>query len=581
MSMRGPSLLDRARRSLRHVGAAFRALAPGQMLPPWDDYWYQNHGYDSAAGMSVSPETAMRLSAVYACIRVRSETLASSPLIIWKQLADGGRVRAPEHPLFSVLHGGPNIWQTSLEWIEMMQAHLDLRGNAFSHILPGPRGAVDQLIPLHPDLVQVFRLPNGKLKYQVRSRFTAEIDWYTMDEMLHLRGLSSDGLVGLSPVAVQRDTIGNALGMQDYQGRQLANDTATRVWMSHPAKFKDDEAREKFRESYQKAQTQANRGKVPVLESGMQLHQLGLSNEDAQFLQSMLASREEICSIFRMPPHKIAILARSTNNNIEHQGIEFVQDCMEPIARRWERRINLDLVDPINEALGAEPGEYFAEFDMSKLERGALKDRYDAYAVGRNGGWLNPDRICQFEGMNPIGKENGGDKYWRPANMVEVGTIVLQAGSTEQPDPELPPGKKNPDQEQQEPGDAPSPSGGDEEAAVERRALRTFAAEAAGRVVRREVRALESKLKRAASIQQFQEQAAAFYETHTGLVAETMMIPGKEALAYVAENLHLLRAAAEPLEAQCALDWIDDTAPDRLVRSAMKYTRPIPAGAAR
>lgn len=571
--MKRPSLMDRLRSSARAFGAGLRALAPGQMLPPWDDYWYQNRGFDSAAGMNVSPETAMRLSAVYACVRVRSETLASSPGHIYRRLPGGGYARAPEHPLYSVLHGSPNIWQTAFEFVEMMQAHVDLRGNAFAHIIAGPRGAVDQLIPLHPDLVQVYRLPNGKLKYQVRSRFTAETVWYVMEEIFHLRGLSSDGLVGLSPIAVQRETLGNGLAMQDYQGRFLANDTATKIWMQHPGRFKDDAAREKFRENYQKSQTQANRGKIPLLEDGMQLKTLGLSHEDAQFLQSFMASREEICSIFRMPPHKIAILQRSTNNNIEHQGIEFVQDCMQPIAARWERRVNVDLVAPINEAIGAGEDEYFFAFDMSKLERGDLKSRYDAYAVGRNWGWLNPNRICELEGMNPIPEEQGGEDYLRPANMLLASVIQIPAGAVDEPEPKQPsepPAEREADETLDEETDT-----GD--TAAEKKALRMFAAEAAGRMVRREVRALEKKLKQSASIDEFRGEARKFYSQHAAVIAEAMMIPAADAMKYSEENLRLVSSAADPLEAQCTLDWIDDVAPNRLIEAALKQKRRLVA----
>jgi HK97 family phage portal protein len=177
----------------RRLGGALKlgwAAATGSALPPWDDYWYSRPGWDSSAGMSVTPESAMQLAAVYSCVRVVSETLASLPLIIYKSLPDGSKIRATQHPLYRVLHDSPNQWQTSFEFIEMMQAHLELRGNAFAHIVPGPRGAIDQLIPLHPDLVQVYRLPSGRLKYQVRSRFTSEVDWYLADEIFHLRGLS-------------------------------------------------------------------------------------------------------------------------------------------------------------------------------------------------------------------------------------------------------------------------------------------------------------------------------------------------------------------------------------------------------
>jgi HK97 family phage portal protein len=380
--------------------------AVGTALPPWDDYWYSRPGWDSAAGMAVTPESAMKLSAVYSCIRVRSEDLGTAPLIVFKRLPNGGKVRAPEHPLYAVLNS-PNPWQTGVEFVEMMNAHLDLRGNAFARILPGPRGAIDQLIPLHPDLVQVYRLPNGRLIYQVRSRFSATFETYVQDEIFHLRGLSSDGLVGLSPIAIQRETIGAGLGMQDYAARFIANDGATTRWIKHPGKFKDDAVRDKFRENYQKSQTGPNRGKAPVLEDGMELHSMSISNRDAQFIEATLANREEVCGLFRVPPHKIGILQRATNNNIEWQGLGYVSDCMKPIAVRWERRINADLIDPISEAM-SDGAEYFAEFLLDGLIRGDMKSRFDAYAIARNWGWMCPDDVRESEGMNPLPDGKGG-----------------------------------------------------------------------------------------------------------------------------------------------------------------------------
>jgi HK97 family phage portal protein len=562
------------------VGNAFRALAGGQALPPWDDYWYSRPGWDSAAGMAVTPETAMKLSAVFACVRVRSESLATCPLVVYKRLPNGGKVRAPEHPLYQVLHNSPNIWQTSVEFVEMMQAHLDLRGNAFARILPGPRGAIDQLIPLHPDLVQVFRLPNGRLKYQVSSRFTAEVDWYMQEEIFHLRGLTSDGLVGLSPIAVQRETIGTGLGLQDYGARFFANDATTRTWIKNPGKFKDDAARDRFRENYQKSQTGENRHKTAVLEEGLELHAIGLSNRDSQFLEANLNTREEICGIYRVPPHKIGILMRATNNNIEHQGIEFVTDAIQPAATRWERRINTDLIDPISDALDGSD-EYFAEFIVGGLLRGDMKSRYDAYAIGRNWGWLCPDTICEFEGMNPLPEGKGGQEYLRPLNMVPSGTVYVPAMATDAPDPldKPAPGDNQPTQDP--PPDIPDDEGEDA-STPNRQLLRSFATEAARRVVRKEVTALRKTLGRSAKqfdAAVFASDAQAFYAAHVALVAQTMCISPAAAEQYAKSNLKLLCDIAEPEQKSCALDWIEDTAPEALAALALG-TKRIPAIAA-
>jgi len=568
------------------IKTAIQAFSGGSALPPWDDYWYSRPGWDSAAGMSVTPESAMQLSAVFSCVRVRSESLATCPLIIYKRTPDGGKVRAPEHPLYQVLHNSPNQWQTSVEFIEMMQAHLDLRGNAFARILPGPRGAIDQLVPLHPDLVQVYRLPNGKLKYQVRSRFTAEVDWFMAEEIFHLRGLSSDGLVGLSPIAVQRETIGNGLGMQDYAGRFFANDSKPPFTLEYPGKFKDDAARNKFRESVQKSQTGENRHKFMLLEDGMKATNLGLTNKDSQFLEATMASREEICGIYRTPPHKIGILARATNNNIEHQGIEFVTDAIQPAATRWERRINVDLIDPLSDALDGE--EYFAEFTVGGLLRGDMKSRYDSYAIGRNWGWLSPNMICQFEGMNPIPAEKGGDEYLRPLNMVPAGTVYIPPMATDAPDP-----NDQPLPDQREPNETPAPDVPDDEGQDDEKdgkksqavmpgeiLLRSFATEAARRVVRKEVTALRKSLARAGKqfdAAAFAAEARDFYAAHQALVAQTMCIPPDEAHRYVENNLKLLVAVEDPAEKSSALDWIEDTAPEALSELALGKKKPVPA----
>jgi HK97 family phage portal protein len=564
---------------MQRVGAAMKAFTGGgSALPPWDDYWYSRPGWDSAAGMSVTPESAMQLAAVYSCVRVVSETLASLPFIIYKQMPDGSKVRATEHPLYKVLHDSPNQWQTSFEFFEMMQAHEELRGNAFARILPGPRGAIDQLIPLHPDLVQVYRLPSGALKYQVRNRFTAEVDWYLADEIFHLRGMSSDGLVGLSPIAVQRETIGKGLGIQDYGSRFFANDATASYYIKHPGKFKDDAARKTFRESWIRNQTGENRHKAPLLEDGLDLKQIGISNRDSQYLEAMAATAIDICGIFRVQPHKIGILDRTTHSNIEQQNIEFTVDTMRPRAVRWERRINVDLIDPINKAIG---GDYFGEFLIDGLMRGDMKSRFDAYHVARGDGFICPNDVARLENWNPISKDDGGNTYWRPANMVPADApIVVQQ--------QLPPGDvpENPENPQEDPEPHPSkqtsppPEELDDEGndSAKGKLLGMFAAEAAGRTVRKEVAALRKALDR--SPKTFERDAEEFYQEHACLVAQTMCISETTAAKYLAEHLQMLRCDSEPLGRESVLDWIEDTAADSLARLALKRKRPARAEAA-
>ena len=563
---------------IAYGAAVIRASFMGQSLPPIDDYWWQPRGSDSSAGMAVSPETAMRLSVVYSCVRVRSETLAACPLEIFQRFSDGREERATDHPLYQVLHNSPNQWQTSFEFIELMQTHLDLRGNAFARILPGPRGAIDQLIPIHPDLVNVYRLPNGRLKYQVRSRFTAEIDWFTQDEMFHLRGQSQDGLVGLSPIALQRETIGNALGMQDYFGRFLRNDAQPRGYLTGPGTlFRDDAARAEYKNSWQKSQTGENRHTTAVLDRGMEYKTIAMSNKDAQFLEAIKASREEICGMYLVPPHKVAILERSTNNNIEHQGIEFVTGCMQLIANRWERRIAVDMIDPLTEVVGDGQGEYFAKFLLDGLLRGAFKDRMDGYAIAKINGFLNTNGVCRFENWNPVSHEDGGDDYWRPLNMLVNGQEPPEPapGQIGTEDTPATPGKPDTENDlDNPPDDNPDDEGADDPKARALHArLKVFALDAAGRMVRRETAALRKLNTRfAEDPAAFLSSAEYFYQEHAHTVSRALNISPTAAMQYAAVNLRSL-ALQSSGERAAVLDWIEDTAPEQLATMALGKKR--------
>jgi HK97 family phage portal protein len=495
------------------------AIAP---ISPHDDYWFTRPGYTSDSGMQVSPESALQLSAVYACVRIISETLASLPLIIYRRLPDGGKERATEHPLYEPLHDKPNIYQTSMEFIEMMQGHLELRGNAFARILPGPRGAVDQLIPLHPDRVNVFRLPNGRLRYQVREWYTGAVQNYAMEEIFHVRGLSSNGMVGMSPIAVQREVIGTALAQQEYAARFFANDSQPRGILQHPAKL-SQEAYDRIKKSWQEAQTGGNRHKAALLEEGMEYKALSLNNVESQFMQARQYSRSDIAGFFRVPLHKIGDLSKSAFSNIEQQAIEFVTDCIRPRAVRWERRIACDLIEPLDLADGE---EYFCEFLLDGLLRGDIKSRYAAYGIARLNGWFSVNDIRRKENENPI--ENG-DEYLRPLNMVPVGT----------------PGPDPVDEASIVTDDSPA-----ESQLVQRRLvkaqLRAFAISAGERVVRKEVTALRKMLNRTnGDREKFDREALEFYSTHGSLISETMQLPVSEAEKYVSTNVETLKQSAD------------------------------------
>jgi|SRR5665213_869299 len=436
---------------------AFRADGGGNYPGPTSDFWYSPYALGG-----ITPDRALGYPAVYSCVRVCAETLASYPLIVYQRLADGGKRRAKEHPLYKLLGSRPNEWQTSFEWIEMQQGHLDLRGNAYNYIKPGLNGAIDQLVPLHPDRVVVWRIPGtNTIQYKVGSAATGRIYTYNQDEIFHIRGWSSNGITGLSPIAVQFEMIHKGLGTQKYASKYFENSATPSGVIKHPDAM-EQTAYDRLKVSFHEATTAENRHRAIILEEGAEWQPIGISNKDSQMLEAMAATDVQVCGMYRVPPHKVGILTQSTNNNIEHQGIEFVTDCMMPRAERWEARIQADLIDPLNLNDG---NEYFAEFLMDASLRGDLLSRYQAYQIGKYIGLLSSNDICKMENRNPIEPEDGGDDYWRPANYVVNG---------EEPDPALLPGAPGGQQDNADQQDDTSDgSGNSSSASPVRRFLRS------------------------------------------------------------------------------------------------------------
>ena len=358
--------------------------------------------------MRVSPDSALRLAAVYACVRILAETIASLPLVVYQRRPDGGKDRVTDHWLYRLMAKRPNRFQNPFEWREMLQGHLALRGNAFNQIITNPRGEIIELMPIHPDRVKIELLPSGEYRYRISDRSGTEVI-LPRGEVWHLRGLSSDGLMGMSPIELARENLGTALAAQGYGARFFANDAKpTGGWIEFPGSFKDSEAKKVFRESYQQAQSGSNRGKVLVLENGMKFHEVGVTNKDAQFLELRKFQITDVARLFRVPPHMIADLDRATFSNIEQQSLEFVMHTMTPWAERWEASIQSELL--------LESDDIEIEFDFANLMRGDASSRSSYYQSGIQNGWLTRNEARIAENLNPI---DGLDQPLRPLNMVE------------------------------------------------------------------------------------------------------------------------------------------------------------------
>ena len=378
--------------------------------------------------MRVSPDSALRLASVYACVRVLSETMASLPLVVYQRRADGGKDKITDHWLYRLLANRPNRFQNPFEWREMLQGHLALRGNAYNQIITNAKGEVVELMPLHPDRIRLELLPSGEYRYRFTDRFGTE-SILPRGEVWHLRGLSSDGLLGMSPIELARESLGMALAAQDYGARFFANDAKpTGGWIEFPGSFKDSEAKKVFRESYQQAQSGANRGKVLVLENGMKFHEVGVTNKDAQFLELRKFQITDVARLFRVPPHMIGDLDRATFSNIEQQSLEFVMHTMTPWAERWEASIESDLL--------LEGDDIEVEFDFANLMRGDAASRASYYQSGIQNGWLTRNEARIAENLNPL---EGLDEPLRPLNMVEESNaedVELDTEQTEYPSQE-------------------------------------------------------------------------------------------------------------------------------------------------
>jgi HK97 family phage portal protein len=361
-------------------------------------------GGPTRSGAVVGADTAMRQSTVFACVRVLAEDVATLPLHLYRRTANGGRERATDHPLYELMHLRPNGWQTAGEWREMMQGHLELRGNAYARVTRY-RGEVRELIPLHPDRMTVRQDRQWRVTYRYDGR---EIP---AGEVLHLMGLSSDGVTGLSTITLQREAIGLAIATQDHGARLFGNGARPGGILEHPGTM-EEAAQKRLKKSVEDATTGANQHRLLVLEEGMKWHQVGLTNEDAQFLETRKFQRSEIAGLFRVPPHMISDLERATFTNIEHQAIQYVTHALMGRLRRWEQRLNVTLLTP------AERREFYFEHDPNALLRGDVKSRFDAYNVAVQGGWMNRNEVRVRENMNP---EPGLDDYLVPLNMRGAG----------------------------------------------------------------------------------------------------------------------------------------------------------------
>jgi len=373
--------------------------------------------YQSATGVTVTAESSLRATAVFACVRVLSETLASLPLITYRRLPRG-KERAPDFYLYPILHDTPNPEMTSFTFRETLTAHVALWGNGYAEMQLDGAGRVTALWPLLPNQTLPARLADGTLFYKTfvpGSGFKA----LSADRVLHVRGLGMSGLMGLSPIAQARNAVGLALATEEFGARVFGNGSMPGVILKYPGNLTDAQY-DAAQSSWQAAHGGlSNAHRVAILEGGIEAEKIGIPNDDAQFLETRKFQVREIARLFRVPPHLISDLEQATFSNIEQQSLEFVIYTMLPWFARWEQEIARSVLLP------QERATYFAEYLIDSLLRGDTTARFAAYASAISSGWMNRNEAREKENMNPGG--TALDQFLEPLNMIEVGSDATAA----------------------------------------------------------------------------------------------------------------------------------------------------------
>ena len=372
----------------------------------------------STSGKAVTERSAMQMTAVYSCVRILAEAIAGLPLHLYTYKEDGGKEKAIGHPLYLLLHDEPNPEMSSFVFRETLMTHLLLWGNAYAQIIRNGKGEVVALYPLMPNRMTVDRDSSGQLfySYQMNNSDAPTMKAGTVilkpSDVLHIPGLGFDGLVGYSPIAMAKNAIGLAIATEEYGAKFFANGATPGGLLEYPGTVKDpDRVRESWNKGFSGSQ---NAGKVAILEEGMKYTPISIAPEQAQFLETRKFQINEIARIFRVPPHMVGDLEKSSFSNIEQQSLEFVKYTLDPWVVRWEQSLSRALFTP------EEKKQYFFKFNVEGLLRGDYQSRMNGYATARQNGWMSANDIRELENLDRIPEEEGGDLYLINGNMLPL-----------------------------------------------------------------------------------------------------------------------------------------------------------------
>ena len=373
-------------------------------------------GNETYSGENVDTETAMNIAAVYACIRILSNHVAMLPLQLYQEVR-GKKKKIRDHPIARIIETRPNPYMTPFQFKQTMEAHRQLYGNAFAEIEWGKDGYPKALWVLNPLVTKIVmeKDSNGNLKrYLVQTTLVnGKVVYLPYSSVLHIRGLSTNGIVGKSPIDVARETIGIQIAGQKFTGKFYANGTMSSGVLKVPQSLKP-EAKQVIRQEWEKFNNGIdNSHRVAILDAGLDYQSLGIKQCDAQYIETQKFSIAEIARIFNVPPHMLADLERATFSNIEQQSLEFVRDTLSPLLISWEQELQYQLFteDEINVK------RYYFKFNLNSLLRGDSTNRAAYYEKMINLGIYSINEVRELEDKDKI---KNGDKHYMSLNYIDI-----------------------------------------------------------------------------------------------------------------------------------------------------------------
>jgi len=502
---------------------------------PTDDFWFTPMATPNMSGVAVTPDIALKSSALYAVLKVLSETVASMPMEIHKNLADGGRELATNHPLYELLAFQPNHYQTATEFWEMQMFHAAGRGTAYAEIIPGPRGSVDQLLPLHPARVQTLWLEDDTLAYDVHDPRTGRKRRLLQDEVFRIPGLASNGVTGMPAIELAAEDIGLGMSADAYAARVFSNKLNIGGFLVHPGKLSPEGQKNLIKSLMERFTGSGNAHRPMVLQEGMKFEKASMDASQAQLLEARKWQTILIAQRFRVPLHMLAIDDQTNRSTVEQQAQDFTRYTLRPWVRKIEQAIRRDLITAKT--------TYAAKFNMNALLRGDIKTRGEYYAKALGSGghrpWMSVNEIRALENQNPV---PGGDVMEPPVNMQN----------------QIAPPEPEPEEEEEKEARLPAPPVRIEDNSLRARAVR---------MVNKEIVAIRrAKMRFAGDDAALGSYVESFYGGHVSSVMTTLEVPKEVAKAYCDHVLKEVRNQNYSAYEEMFNNW-DRTRVDEIVNS--------------